>query len=35
MATVHGAMLSARAYGDADTFASIMNPQLVRITAKR
>lgn len=35
MATVHGAMLSARAYGDADIFATIIKPQLARISAKR
>lgn len=34
MATVHGAMLSARAYGDADIFGVIMDPQLERISAK-
>lgn len=34
MATVHGAMLSARAYGDTDMFGVIMDPQLVRLTAK-
>ncbi|GAB3375889.1 TetR/AcrR family transcriptional regulator [Massilia agri] len=33
MATVHGAMLSARAYGDTGTFATIMDPQLARLTA--
>jgi TetR/AcrR family transcriptional repressor of nem operon len=31
MATVHGAMLSARAYGDAKVFGLIMNAQLDRI----
>lgn len=35
MATVHGAMLSARAYGDANMFAAIMQPQLERMTVKR
>lgn len=35
MATVHGAMLSSRAYGDADIFVTIMNPQLERMSAKR
>lgn len=35
MATVHGAMLSARAYGDADLFAAIMQPLLERMAAKR
>lgn len=34
MATVHGAMLSARAYGDANIFGTIMDPQLERMTAK-
>lgn len=33
MATVHGAMLSARAYGDTGMFATIMDPQLARLTA--
>lgn len=31
MATVHGAMLSARAYGDATTFGAITHPLLARI----
>lgn len=31
MALVHGAMLSARAYGDTATFGMIMDPQLMRI----
>ncbi|HEY1226483.1 MAG TPA: TetR/AcrR family transcriptional regulator, partial [Ramlibacter sp.] len=35
MATVHGAMLSARAYGDANMFGAIMDPQLARLSAKR
>lgn len=35
MATVHGAMLSARAYGDAQMFVAIMQPQLERMSAKR
>ncbi|WP_426076363.1 TetR/AcrR family transcriptional regulator [Janthinobacterium sp. PSPC3-1] len=35
MATVHGAMLSARAYGDAQMFVTIMQPQLERMAAKR
>jgi TetR/AcrR family transcriptional repressor of nem operon len=35
MATVHGAMLSARAYGDTDIFGTIMDPQLARLAAKR
>lgn len=34
MATVHGAMLSARAYGDARIFGAIMDTQLERISAK-
>jgi len=34
MATVHGAMLSARAYGDPGIFGVIMDPQLVRLAAK-
>lgn len=33
MATVHGAMLSARAYGDTSVFATVMDPQLERMTA--
>jgi TetR/AcrR family transcriptional repressor of nem operon len=35
MATVHGAMLSARAYGDTDMFGSIMDPLLERMAAKK
>jgi TetR/AcrR family transcriptional repressor of nem operon len=35
MATVHGAMLSARAYGDTEIFGTIMHPQLKRLSAKR
>jgi TetR/AcrR family transcriptional repressor of nem operon len=35
MATVHGAMLSARAYGDTAIFGSIMDPQLTRLAAKK
>jgi TetR/AcrR family transcriptional repressor of nem operon len=35
MATVHGAMLSARAYGDTGMFGVIMDPQLKRLAAKR
>lgn len=35
MATVHGAMLSARAYGDTQVFGSIMDPQLERMAAKK
>jgi TetR/AcrR family transcriptional repressor of nem operon len=35
MATVHGAMLSARAYGDTGMFGVIMDPQLRRLTARR
>jgi TetR/AcrR family transcriptional repressor of nem operon len=34
MATVHGAMLSARAYGDTAVFGNIMDPQLQRMSAK-
>jgi TetR/AcrR family transcriptional repressor of nem operon len=34
MATVHGAMLSARAYGDTAIFGTIMDPQLARLSAK-
>jgi TetR/AcrR family transcriptional repressor of nem operon len=34
MATVHGAMLSARAYGDAAIFGVIMDPQLTRLASK-
>lgn len=33
MATVHGAMLSARAYGDTATFGAITHPMLDRIAA--
>lgn len=33
MATVHGAMLSARAHGDPATFGAITRPMLERITA--
>lgn len=33
MATVHGAMLSARAYGDTAIFATVMDPQLARLSA--
>jgi TetR/AcrR family transcriptional repressor of nem operon len=33
MAAVHGAMLSARAYGDTAIFGSIMDPQLERLAA--
>jgi TetR/AcrR family transcriptional repressor of nem operon len=35
MAAVHGAMLSARAYGDTSIFGSIMDPQLERMAVKR
>jgi TetR/AcrR family transcriptional repressor of nem operon len=35
MATVHGAMLSARAYGEADVFAAILQPLLERMAVKR
>ena len=34
MATVHGAMLSARAYGDTAIFGTIMDPQLARLSAR-
>jgi TetR/AcrR family transcriptional regulator, transcriptional repressor for nem operon len=34
MATVHGAMLSARAYGDTAIFGMIMDPQLARLHGK-
>lgn len=34
MATIHGAMLSARAYGDTAIFGAIMDPQLARLTAR-
>ncbi|SDF62921.1 transcriptional regulator, TetR family [Massilia sp. PDC64] len=34
MATVHGAMLSARAYGDTAIFGTIMDPQLARLAAR-
>lgn len=33
MATVHGAMLSARAYGDPEVFASIVGPLVRRLTS--
>jgi TetR/AcrR family transcriptional repressor of nem operon len=33
MAAVHGAMLSARTYGDTAIFATIMDPQLARLSA--
>jgi TetR/AcrR family transcriptional repressor of nem operon len=33
MATVHGAMLSARAYGDTTIFGTIMDPHLARLSA--
>jgi TetR/AcrR family transcriptional repressor of nem operon len=33
MATTHGAMLSARAYGDATAFGAITRPLVERITA--
>jgi TetR/AcrR family transcriptional regulator, transcriptional repressor for nem operon len=35
MATVHGAMLSARAYGDPKTFGTILHPLLDRLSARR
>lgn len=34
MATVHGAMLSARAYGDTEVFGIIMDQQLARLAVK-
>lgn len=34
MAAVHGAMLSARAYGDTGIFGVIMDPQLARLAAR-
>lgn len=34
MAGVHGAMLSARAYGDTSIFGTVMDPQLARLTAQ-
>lgn len=34
MATVHGAMLSARAYGEPNTFGAVMTPLLERLTAR-
>ncbi|MFT3803671.1 MAG: TetR/AcrR family transcriptional regulator [Burkholderiaceae bacterium] len=34
MATVHGAMLSARAYGDAEVFAAIVQPLMRRLTSR-
>jgi len=33
MATLHGAMLSARAYGNTDMFASVVEPHLRRLSA--
>jgi TetR/AcrR family transcriptional repressor of nem operon len=35
LATVHGAMLSARAYGDADMFGLIVQPLMTRLVASR
>ena len=35
MATVHGAMLSARAYGDPKMFGTVTDPLLARLTASR
>lgn len=35
MALVHGAMLSARAYGDTAAFGAIMDPQLSRLAAHK
>ncbi|WP_423602073.1 TetR/AcrR family transcriptional regulator [Sphingomonas sp. MS122] len=34
MATVHGAMLSARAYGEPKTFGAVMRPLLERLTGR-
>ncbi|MFZ6682063.1 TetR/AcrR family transcriptional regulator [Undibacterium sp. Tian12W] len=34
MATVHGAMLSARAYGDPEIFASIVEPMMHQLTTE-
>ena len=34
MATVHGAMLSARAYGDPDAFGLIVQPVIARLVAR-
>ena len=34
MATVHGAMLSARAYGDPEVFAKIVQPLMRRLTSR-
>jgi TetR/AcrR family transcriptional repressor of nem operon len=34
MATIHGAMLSARAYGDPKMFGVITGPLLDRLSAK-
>jgi TetR/AcrR family transcriptional repressor of nem operon len=34
VATVHGAMLSARAYGDPDAFAAIVQPLIRRLTSR-
>ncbi|MFD2262447.1 TetR/AcrR family transcriptional regulator [Lacibacterium aquatile] len=34
LATVHGAMLSARAYGDVKMFGAVMYPQLDRLTSR-
>jgi TetR/AcrR family transcriptional repressor of nem operon len=35
MAAVHGAMLSARAYGDAETFGAITHPLLERLVVRQ
>lgn len=35
MATVHGAMLSARAYGDPAIFAAVTDPLIERLSARR
>ncbi|MDE1172705.1 MAG: TetR/AcrR family transcriptional regulator [Parvibaculaceae bacterium] len=34
MATVHGAMLSARAYGDPEVFATVVQPLMHRLTSR-
>ena len=35
MASVHGVMLSARAFGDPDLFLAVVNPQLAKLRAPR
>jgi len=35
MATIHGAMLSARAYGDSKIFGVIVNPLLERLSIRQ